>query len=242
MATTAVTLNGVTYFIPQPGEQGPTYDQDLTNYLIALATAFPQGGASPSSTFQVLTSATGNPATGGNIRLGKTDLIDWRNNANISNLPLGIDTLDNLTFNATLLTGQTCAIASNTTAQTGITTATTIKFDNVEVNIDTAYNSGTGIFTVPTGKGGRYLVAVSLRGNQVTAPGTWFMDLRLNSGIISRTQSNGNVAVGTGSLAASIIMNASAAATIDFQMTTTGGTFSTNAADAAARICIQRLV
>src|SRR5271166_1043579 len=84
MSTTPVTLNGTTYYVPQPGEAGPTYAQNLTNYLIALATAFPQTSGTGTG-FSALVSASANPATNGQIRLAHGDLIDWRNAANSGN-------------------------------------------------------------------------------------------------------------------------------------------------------------
>lgn len=169
MATTPVNLNGTTYFIPQPGERGPTYDQDLTNYLIALATAFPQGGASPGSTFQALISAGANPATAGRIRLAFADLFEWRNFANTGNLILelvngGATNGDNLAFvdtsgNTNLLTGNPALLASTSVATVCTnSTTTTIPFATVATDTDSAFVGGTGIYTVPAGKGGRYYV------------------------------------------------------------------------------------
>lgn len=91
--STPVVFNGVTYSIPAYNDIG--YAQGMGNlsaYLIALA-----NGPFPFST------TTPNPATAGAIRLAKTDTIDWRNNANSANLPLGINGSDQLTFNGTVL-------------------------------------------------------------------------------------------------------------------------------------------
>ena len=167
MATTPVTLNGTTYFVPQPGEAGPTYAQNLTNYLIALATAFPQTSGTGTG-FSALTSSSANSATAGVLRLAHSDLVDWRNNANSANLALGVGQagvggVDDLSFNGTELTGLPAASygASAAIAWTiagGVVTGyNTIGFDT-----DSAFNTGTGIYTVPTGKGGFYMVMASV--------------------------------------------------------------------------------
>lgn len=90
---TPVVFNGVTYSIPAYGDTGYAQGSgNLSSYLIALA-----GGPFP------FTSQTANPATAGTIRLAKTDTIDWRNNANSGNLPLGINGSDQLEFNGVVL-------------------------------------------------------------------------------------------------------------------------------------------
>src|SRR5277367_5116435 len=120
MAQTPVTLNGVTFFVPQPGEAGPTYDQQLTNYLIALATAFPQTSGTGTG-FSALISASSNSAASGSIRLAHSDTVKVRNNANSADLTLGtvagIGGVDDLSFGGTELTGQTFANARVTTPQ-----------------------------------------------------------------------------------------------------------------------------
>jgi hypothetical protein len=108
------TFNGVVYSIPVQGDLrwGPS----LTRYLIALG----NGALSPSGgtftltadinfgpTFGLLStyykSTTADIATVGQIRLAKTDTIDWRNTANTANLPLGINASDQLTFNGSAI-------------------------------------------------------------------------------------------------------------------------------------------
>lgn len=91
--STPITWNGVVYTVPAFGDTGYAQGSgNLSSYLIALA-----GGPFP------YTSQTANPATAGIIRLAKTDTIDWRNNANLANLPLAINGSDQLTFNGTPL-------------------------------------------------------------------------------------------------------------------------------------------
>ena len=249
MATTAVTLNGVTYYVPQPGEQGPTYDQDLTNYLIALATAFPQGGASPSSTFQALVSASANPASAGQLRLAQTDNIRWRNAANTNNVSLGLDSLNDLSFFdagtgiTTQITGQPFLNAYVTVAQTGISGATTIKFDTVVTDTDSAYNAGTGIYTVPTGKGGQYLIACSLLLSVATAISIASLNIAAGGNTVATSEvSNQVIGVGATALAASTVVTLTAGQTISANVAASGGTVSTVASSRATQLSIKRLV
>lgn len=166
-----VSLLGVNYSIPEPGDVG--YDQQLTNYLKALSTAFPQlsGGAYAltaeldlGASFGVkqlyMKTETATPATVGVVRLAKTDAVGWRNNANSADLALKIDTADALTFNGNNVTGNPFLGANTATPQSipnGLVD-TIVVFGTVERDSDSAYNSTTGRFTVPTGKGGDYLI------------------------------------------------------------------------------------
>lgn len=106
-----VTLNGTTYAIPEPGDT--TYDQQqLTNYLKALSTTFPQLGNAATQSLTVeldlgvsfgvkalyLKTETATPAATGVVRLAKSDTIAWRSNANSQDFALSKDTSDNLTW------------------------------------------------------------------------------------------------------------------------------------------------
>jgi hypothetical protein len=90
---TPVVFNGVTYSIPAYGDIGYAQGSgNLSSYLIALA-----GGPFP------YTSQSPNPASTGTIRLAHLDTINWRNQANSGDLPLGVNASDQLTFNGTPL-------------------------------------------------------------------------------------------------------------------------------------------
>jgi hypothetical protein len=132
--STPVIYNGVTYNVPAFGDTG--YAQGVGNmsaYWIALATGSLQqtGGlfsltadANFGPNFGLLskyyTSITVNPASTGQIRLAKTDTLDWRNNANSGDLPLGVNASDQLTFNGIPVGG---GATSAITALTGDVTA-----------------------------------------------------------------------------------------------------------------------
>lgn len=115
--STPITFNGSNYNVPSFGDGGYAQGSgNLSLYLVALSTGTLQqsGGSFPLTAdanfgpnFGLIAlyykSVTANIATAGQIRLAKTDTIDWRNNANSANLALGIDGSDNLTFNGTPL-------------------------------------------------------------------------------------------------------------------------------------------
>jgi len=107
----------VSYLVPAYGDIG--YAQgagNLSAYLIAIAAgSFQQTGgnftltadANFGPTYGLLAayykSRTANTAAAGNIRLARTDTINWRNNANLADLPLAVSASDRLTFNGTEL-------------------------------------------------------------------------------------------------------------------------------------------
>src|SRR5271169_13086 len=198
MSTTPVTLNGTTYFVPQPGEAGPTYAQNLTNYLIALATAFPQTAGSVG--FTALTSANANPATAGSIRLAHGDLEEWRNNANSGNLPLGVGQagvggVDDLSYNGILLTGQpaACYQASAIVAWTVVGAVVTGYNTALFADTDSAFNTGTGTYTVPTGKAGYYWVTGSLVAAAGAVSTSLFLQIRQNGSPVFRQDASCDV-------------------------------------------------
>lgn len=107
---TSVSFNGVVYSVPAFGDTGYAQGSgNLSAYLIALA-----GGPFP------FTSQTALPATAGQIRLAKTDTIDWRNNANSGNLPLGINGSDQLTFNGGIIASGTIPVSQGGTGDTSL--------------------------------------------------------------------------------------------------------------------------
>jgi hypothetical protein len=120
---TPVVFNAVNYSIPAFGDvgyaQGPG---NLSAYLIALATGTlqPTGGlfsltadANFGPNFGLVSiyykSASANIAQTGILRLANTDFIAWRNFGNSADLPLAVNTSNQLTFNGAVIS--TAAIA-----------------------------------------------------------------------------------------------------------------------------------
>jgi len=118
-----VPFNGVNYIIPTPGEVG--WGSNLDAFFVAIgAGALQKSGGNftlsapvdfgPSFGLKTLslTSETASPASTGQIRLATADTIDWRNNANSADLPLGINGSNQLTFNGVPIGGSGIFTAS----------------------------------------------------------------------------------------------------------------------------------
>jgi hypothetical protein len=108
-ASVNVLVNGSTYVIPQKNEKG--WGDNVTTWIqaISAATLQPNGGtftltsdayfgANFGLVSQYYKSPTTNISGTGILRLAKSDSIGWRNNANSSDLSLGINSSDQLTF------------------------------------------------------------------------------------------------------------------------------------------------
>ena len=114
---TNVTYAGNVYSVPAYQDTGYAQGSgNLSSYLIALATGSLtlSGGtftlisdANFGATYGLIAvyykSVTANIASAGVVRLAKTDTIKWRDNANGSDLSLGINTSDQLTFAGDIL-------------------------------------------------------------------------------------------------------------------------------------------
>ena len=105
------TINGVTYTIPETGEDG--WGANVTAYLEAIADGGIFTGSGSVTLSQDLNlgntaglivkyvkSNSSNIADSGIIRLANGDDIAWRNNANGANLVLEVNASDKLTFNS----------------------------------------------------------------------------------------------------------------------------------------------
>lgn len=106
-----IVFNGVTYSMPADGDNN--WGPDLTAYFIAIASAALQktGGtftltaeAAFGATYGLksayLKSYATNPAAAGAVRLGNTESVSFRNNANTADLALTSNASDALLFNS----------------------------------------------------------------------------------------------------------------------------------------------
>lgn len=107
----SVTLNSNNYSIPQVGDSA--WGTSLTNYLVAISTSVLQksGGAftlTAETDFGAnfglrslyLRTRASSPATTGEVRMGNTESIVWRNAANSANLALSVNASDVLVYNS----------------------------------------------------------------------------------------------------------------------------------------------
>lgn len=160
----SVLFNGVVYEIPEVGEE-TDWGNDLNDYFIALAQgALQKTGGNFTLTADVnfgpnygllakyFSTVSLLPATIGAIRLSFTDEIFWRNNDNTEDLGLGVNALDELTFNGvavgsaaiTSLTGDVTAVGPGAAAATVVTvggsSAVNIHSGELLANAATAVN------------------------------------------------------------------------------------------------------
>lgn len=173
-AAVTVNVNGSNYSIPQTNERG--WGNAVTSWIQAISanTLQPKGGSfiltsdvdfgsSYGLRSSYLLTRAANPADVGVLRLGKSDYIGWRNNANTGNLLLGIDSSDNLTFNgvafpslANIVTTNGTQTLTNKTLTSPVINSPTgiVKGDvglgNVDNTSDATKNSATATLTNKT--------------------------------------------------------------------------------------------
>mgnify|MGYP007100062737 CR=1 FL=1 len=110
----SLVINGQTYFYPETRDVG--WGAEATDWASAVTVGMLQKagglfqllaevdfGTSYGIKSLYLKSRTSNVADSGQIRLAVSDVINFRNNANSGNLPLGINGSDQLTFNSVAL-------------------------------------------------------------------------------------------------------------------------------------------
>jgi len=151
---------------------------------VALSTAFPQLGGLWSLLTELdfgslaglkslyFKTRAALPALSGVLRLASLDSIGWRNAANSADVLLSKDTADALSFSGNYITGNPM-LGANSVAGQSIPVfggnEVVVVFGTVERDSDAAYNSGTGRYTIPAGKGGDYEIGASIA--YAAAPG-----------------------------------------------------------------------
>ncbi len=112
--TIALTINGSVYDYPESGDED--WGNDATDWAEAVTGGMLQKaggsffllaevdfGATYGLKSIYYKSRTANPASAGQVRLARADVINWRNQANDGDLPLAVNSSDLLTFNGTVL-------------------------------------------------------------------------------------------------------------------------------------------
>jgi len=109
--------------------------------------------------------------------------------------------------------------AKRGSAQTGIadSAAVTIVCDTEELDTDNAYSTSTGEFTVPSGKGGKYMVGASYRTNGSGSATRLASFITVGGTIIRQTNFNQNSS-GEGSSSVHGVLNLSAGDVVAFKM------------------------
>lgn len=220
---------GTNYNVPEPTN---AWTQSLTNFLVALGQTAISAGLTADADFGALfgvaaiyfRSKTANPATAGVVRLAAADAVAWRNAANSGNNLL--ETIADQLFwfpggVPVVLTGNP-GLGANTAAGQSIPNATTTRvvFGTVEYDTDSAYAAGTGIYTVPANKAGRYLVS-----GQITYGGALATTSQLQifqaGGLVKRTAVvNPGASQG---LSIEAVLNCAAGDTLDLRVSQASG-------------------
>lgn len=161
--TVNVVVNSGTYAFPEFGDSdwGPT----VTSWAVAISAATLQktGGTftltneADFGAFNGLKSIyyksrTDNPAVAGTLRLAKTDTVNFRNQDNTLDLPLGINSSNQLIFNGSALsTGANALVgADGITVTSGSSTTTLTGFRTEFVSASGSLQSQITTASVPT--------------------------------------------------------------------------------------------
>lgn len=231
-----LTINGVVYAYPETDavDWGP----DATDWAAAVTTGMLQKAG---GTFQLLAEVdfgtafgikslyyktrTANPADAGPFRLARTDVINWRNQANNANLSLSVDASDNLFFNGTPVVGSVTVNDSDSidldltgsvlTADLNLSAAAagvgfynsvaSIESDGLQVQTSIADTSTTGVLTSAdwntfNGKqaSGNYITALT---GDVVATGPGSVAAAIQPGVIVNSMVSASAAIDFSKLA-----------------------------------------
>ena len=143
--STSITFNGSTYTIPAIADA--KWGANVTNYLVAIASgALQKSGGTFTLTAEIDFGATygiksawykskaATVASTGAVRLGVTEVINWKANVGGGNVGLGIDGSDRLTFNSvvipTTLTAGYIIVGSAGAVPTGVAMSGDISIDS----------------------------------------------------------------------------------------------------------------
>jgi hypothetical protein len=251
-----LVVNGATFSFPQKGDVGyadqvTAWAKALNNGCLQLGGAYTLLSDLDLSAFGIkapyFTSKTANPPATGVLRLAKTDAVKFRNNANSADLAgLALNAQDNLTANGVQLDGQCCAIyQANAATTVPNNTLTVINYAIQVLDTDSAVTTGASWhFTVPTGKGGRYLVMAGSFLVTTGATGSCFLQITAG-GVGYQFNDPGTIPAGGTGVAGfgTVVFNLTAGQTISASwLQNTGVSKSTIGAVGREFIMIQRLV
>lgn len=191
-----VSFNGQTYTLPTAGEKG--WAAALTSFLQAVAAnalttvvtlvAEMDLGATYGIRAKWFRSQTTNPAAAGVGRLARADTISWRNQASDADLPLGVDSSNNLEFNSVdILT----ATGTQTVSGKTFTTFAAATADISGTPGAGTVNATSGVFAVAIGA-----ASVTIQNSLVTSSSKVFCQIQFTDATLLYTKS---VVAGSGS-------------------------------------------
>ena len=141
----SLVVNGTTFSFPETGNEN--WADEVTNWASAVTSGMLQkAGGNFVLTSEIDFGAnfgikslsyktrTSNVSLTGVIRLGKTDFIGWRDNANVNDLELGINTSDQLTFNSNPIISSSALTASRTLVSDSSGVITTSSVTSTELS------------------------------------------------------------------------------------------------------------
>lgn len=151
-----LTINGTDYDYPEQGDV--SWGPDATDWAVAVTNGMLQKAG---GTFQLLAevdfgtsyglkslyykSRTSNPASAGQIRLARTDVISFRNQANAANLDLGVNSSNELTFDGVVVSG---AVQTIGTIDSETKSANGAVIDGVDLVLQTADETYPGLVSI----------------------------------------------------------------------------------------------
>ena len=114
------------------------------------------------------------------------------------------------------------------TPQTTISAATVVVFDVEDWDTAAGYNPATGVFTVPTGYAGDYVIAASVLLTQVTSTGVQQLTIEVNGTLIATAEYSATAAgTGNAAISASACYTLAVGDTVRCRLTASAGTITT---------------
>lgn len=150
-----------------------------------------------------ISTATGNPATLGALRLGRPELIEWRDQAGTGNNTLGVDTSNNLVYNGVVVAtyaGGDLNLNGQLIQSTASTTGTYHSMANTDTGGRTFTLSSTGTGNTE-GAGSFILVDVTASNARrmiISPTGDISLKAGVNANIVLDASGSGNVLVQNG--------------------------------------------
>ncbi len=196
--TVTLPINGSTYEYPEVNDTG--WGPDATAWAEAVTVGMLQkaGGSfilldevdfGPTYGLKAayLKTRTTNPSTVGLVRMARVDSIGWRNQANSANLLLGVNSINQLTFDGTPIVGAISSVLDTTTIDLTIA-ATVLSADIVADSITNSLINSAAAISLSKLANGSALSVIGRSANSTGAhadiAGTTNQVLRVSTGSV----------------------------------------------------------